>query len=76
MRNQNLLTRSEVVALVNTMHRLAESLYYVNNFRKMWADAEEEESESLINEARKAIREHVSLLCSELSSDSESRLIL
>ena len=58
--NQNLLTRSEVVALINTMHRFAESLYFVNNFRKMWADAAEDESEQLIGEARKAVREHVS----------------
>ena len=58
--NQNLLTRSEVVALINTMHRLAESLYFVNDFRKMWAEAADAESAELVGEARKAIFEHVS----------------
>ena len=35
--NRNLLTRSEVVALVNTLHRFAETLHAVNLFRGMWA---------------------------------------
>lgn len=35
--NHNLLTRSEVVALINTLHRWTESLVAVNDFRKMWA---------------------------------------
>ena len=35
--NRNLLTRSEVVALINTLHRFAESLHAVNLFRGMWA---------------------------------------
>ncbi|KIP04225.1 hypothetical protein PHLGIDRAFT_129668 [Phlebiopsis gigantea 11061_1 CR5-6] len=35
--NHNLLTRSEVVALMNTLHRFTESLVAVNDFRKMWA---------------------------------------
>ena len=34
--NRNLLTRSEVVALINTLHRFAESLHAVNLFRGMW----------------------------------------
>lgn len=38
--NHNLLTRSEVVALVNTLHRFTESLVAVNDFRKMWAREE------------------------------------
>jgi len=35
--NRNLLTRSEVVALINTLHRFAESLHAINLFRGMWA---------------------------------------
>lgn len=38
--NHNLLTRSEVVALINTLHRFTESLVAVNDFRKMWAREE------------------------------------
>ena len=38
--NHNLLSRSEVVALVNTLHRFTESLVAVNDFRKMWAREE------------------------------------
>ena len=34
--NHNLLTRSEVVALINTLHRFTESLVAVENFRQMW----------------------------------------
>jgi len=35
--NSNLLSRSEVVALINTLHRFSESLNAVGDFRKMWA---------------------------------------
>jgi ERO1-like protein beta len=38
--NSNLLSRSEVVALINTLHRFSESLNAVGDFRKMWADAQ------------------------------------
>lgn len=38
--NQNLLTRSEVVALMNTLHRWTESLVAVSEFRRMWAKEE------------------------------------
>ncbi|THG99361.1 hypothetical protein EW026_g2962 [Hermanssonia centrifuga] len=36
--NHNLLSRSEVVSLINTLHRFTESLVAVENFRKMWAE--------------------------------------
>ncbi|RDX55119.1 endoplasmic oxidoreductin [Lentinus brumalis] len=36
--NSNLLQRSEVVALINTLHRLVESLHMVQEFRRMWAE--------------------------------------
>ena len=44
------------------MHRFTESLYYVNNFRKQWSEALDEESERLIKEAARAITSAVSQL--------------
>lgn len=41
--NPNLLQRSEVVALINTAHRLSESLHAVDEFRRLWAIAENRE---------------------------------
>ena len=52
--NPNLLQRSEVVALINTLHRLAESLHAVDQFRRMWAETDDEGSEQLIREAERA----------------------
>jgi hypothetical protein len=46
-RNPNLLQRSEIVALINTMHRLSESLYAVETFRKMYAETQKMEREKL-----------------------------
>jgi ERO1-like protein beta len=53
--NPNLLQRSEVVALVNTLHRLSESLHAVENFRRMWADTDDEASARLIRDADRAV---------------------
>lgn len=39
--NHSLLSRSEVVALVNTLNRFTESLVAVNTFRKMWAEKDD-----------------------------------
>lgn len=53
MINHNLLTRSEVVALINTLHRWTESLVAVNNFRKMWArEAHSQKGKLLANMGR------------------------
>ncbi|KAE9411253.1 endoplasmic oxidoreductin [Gymnopus androsaceus JB14] len=52
--NANLLQRSEVVALINTLHRFSESLDAVNMFRHIWADMNSTESEKVILEAEKA----------------------
>ncbi|KAG6920288.1 hypothetical protein DXG01_005057 [Tephrocybe rancida] len=46
--NSNLLQRSEVVALVNTLHRFTESLEAVNKFRTLWSTMSMEDSEDLI----------------------------
>jgi ERO1-like protein beta len=51
--NPNLLQRSEVVALINTLHRLFESLHAVRGFRKMWANTDKEVSEKLLRHAEK-----------------------
>lgn len=48
--NHSLLSRSEVVSLVNTLHRFTESLHAVNNFRKMWAEAEKTNKQVLLDE--------------------------
>ena len=48
--NSNLLSRAEVVALINTLHRLSESLYYVNSFRKMWAEEDKAGQGKLLEE--------------------------
>ncbi|KAG8834481.1 hypothetical protein FRC17_008537 [Serendipita sp. 399] len=41
--NPHLLQRSEVVALINTAHRFTESLHFVDEFRRLWAIAENRE---------------------------------
>lgn len=58
--NQNLLQRSEVVALINTLHRFSESLHAVERFREMWKKTGEEDSARLIHEAERAITGNVS----------------
>ncbi|KAH9931060.1 endoplasmic oxidoreductin [Epithele typhae] len=53
--NVNLLQRSELVALMNTLHRLVESLHVVQNFRRMWSEANADEEARLLEVARSAI---------------------
>ncbi|EIW63321.1 endoplasmic oxidoreductin [Trametes versicolor FP-101664 SS1] len=52
--NTNLLQRSEVVALINTLHRLMESLHMVQDFRRMWAETGAEEEANLVSESASA----------------------
>ncbi|KAJ7217832.1 hypothetical protein GGX14DRAFT_598179, partial [Mycena pura] len=49
--NHNLLQRSEVVALINTLHRFSESLAAVDGFRTMWKATSTEEGEQMVVEA-------------------------
>lgn len=60
--NANLLQRSEVVALINVLHRLVESLHMVQDFRRMWAETGVEEEARLIKvvetEAESAPKAH------------------
>lgn len=46
-----MLHRSEVVALINTLHRFSESLEAVNDFRIMWAETNAKDSAKLVQEA-------------------------
>lgn len=52
--NANLLQRSEVVALINTLHRFSESLDMVDRFRQMWSETDDADSDRLIREAERA----------------------
>jgi ERO1-like protein beta len=58
--NANLLQRSEVVALINTLHRFSESLHAVEVFRRLWRESSAEESVKLIREAEKAVKINIS----------------
>lgn len=53
--NSQLLSRSEVVALINTLHRFTESLSAVNDFRKLWAETDKQEEERLLSEVNKVL---------------------
>lgn len=66
--NSNLLSRAEVVALINTLHRLSESLYYVNDFRKMWAETDKLEEERLIQGVNKLVADDSSIKVCSLSA--------
>ncbi|KAK0212863.1 hypothetical protein DFS33DRAFT_1284975 [Desarmillaria ectypa] len=56
--NSNLLQRSEVVALINTLHRFSESLNAANIFRGMWQDISHTKSqEDIIREVENVPRQ-------------------
>ncbi|KIY44450.1 endoplasmic oxidoreductin-1, partial [Fistulina hepatica ATCC 64428] len=48
--DSNLLQRSEVVALMNTVHRISESLHMVHRFRRMWRGTSATESEEMVSQ--------------------------
>jgi hypothetical protein len=52
--NINLLQRSEVVALINTLFRFSESLATVEEFRKMWRALDEPSSQRFVSETEDA----------------------
>ncbi|KAH7908468.1 hypothetical protein BJ138DRAFT_1068768 [Hygrophoropsis aurantiaca] len=54
-KNTKLLQRSEVVALINTLHRFSESIHAVERFREMWRQTDDQDSQHLIHEADKAV---------------------
>ncbi|KIJ49627.1 hypothetical protein M422DRAFT_74655 [Sphaerobolus stellatus SS14] len=49
--NPDLLQRSEVVALINTLNRFIESLVYVDEFRQLWAERSGANKEALLRSA-------------------------
>jgi len=56
--HSNVLHRSEVVALINTLHQFSESLEAVNDFRTMWAETSAKDSAKLIHEAEAVASTH------------------
>ncbi|KAF8628893.1 hypothetical protein AX15_003677 [Amanita polypyramis BW_CC] len=52
--NFNLLQRSEIVALFNTLFRFSESLEFVDDFRHMWSETSSEESRKLVEKAERS----------------------
>ncbi|KAJ3568857.1 hypothetical protein NP233_g5439 [Leucocoprinus birnbaumii] len=54
--NPDLLHRSEVVALFNTLFRFSESLKAVDDFRQEWRQLDKAESERIITETEKSTR--------------------
>lgn len=57
--NPDLLHRSEVVALFNTLFRFSESLKAVDDFRREWQKLDTEESQRIIVETEKSTRPRV-----------------
>lgn len=57
--NSDLLHRSEVVALINTLFRFSESLKAVETFRRMWRELDEADTEKIASEVEKATAPHV-----------------
>ncbi|PPQ77193.1 hypothetical protein CVT25_011039 [Psilocybe cyanescens] len=56
--NSDLLQRSEVVALVNTLFRFSESLKAVDTFRKLWQEMDAAEAENIVKQTEKATAAH------------------
>jgi hypothetical protein len=59
--NWNLLQRSEVVALINTLHRFSESLEMVDDFRALWRESSATESARLLQDVADATHTRVRL---------------
>ncbi|KAH7108047.1 endoplasmic oxidoreductin [Auriculariales sp. MPI-PUGE-AT-0066] len=59
--NPNLLQRSELVALINTLHRFSESLHAADYFRKEWAKMDDSDSHKIIKDVTndQAARAHL-----------------
>jgi len=52
--NSNLLQRSEVVALINTLFRFSESLKAVDDFRKLWTKLDRKDSDKIVSETERS----------------------
>lgn len=49
--NQNLLSRWEIVALLNVLHRFTESLHATEDFRRLWTERKTREREAALKAA-------------------------
>src|SRR6266511_801628 len=58
--NINLLQRSELVALMNTLYRFSESLIFVDDFRRMWRKLDERTTREIATEIEDTTAAHVS----------------
>ncbi|KAF8160831.1 hypothetical protein B0H34DRAFT_698292 [Crassisporium funariophilum] len=56
--NHNLLQRSEVVALINTLFRFSESLKAVDDFRHMWRAMDSSDADRIVSETEKTTAAH------------------
>lgn len=54
---QTALSRGEVVAFINTLHRFSESLHAVEGFREMWSRRDVEEAKEKIVEVEEKVEE-------------------
>lgn len=60
--NSDLLQRSEVVALMNTLFRFSESLAAVDDFRRMWRQLDAPVTEKIATEVEQSTSPHVSIV--------------
>ena len=51
--NHDLLQRSEVVALINTLFRFSESLKAVDDFRRIWRNLDSSDTQIIVTETDK-----------------------
>jgi len=69
--NHNLLHRSEVVALINTLFRFSESLKAVDDFRHMWRTLDSSDTQTIVTETDKIT--HPDPKVSRLANEDHSR---
>ena len=58
--NHDLLHRSEVVALINTLFRFSESLKAVDDFRHIWRNLDSSDTRTIVAETDKITHSDVS----------------
>ena len=58
--NHDLLHRSEVVALINTLFRFSESLKAVDDFRRIWRNLDSSDTRAIVSESDKITHSDVS----------------
>ena len=58
--NHDLLQRSEVVALINTLFRFSESLKAVDDFRRIWRNLDSSDTQTIVTEIDQITHSNVS----------------